>query len=208
MTSRERLIRVAGGLGLVAAGVAVYALSKSLDPLHRGVAPAIVCVVVGSTYLGQGLRRARRMDEPGAATGATERATILAAGFGMAALGVLLLTQVPAPDRTAGVVLTALLCAATGLVYVRASALRRVAPSDAAASPITTERRVFGFLLAWLVPGMGHWALGKRGKAALYFVAVSATFLAGALLAEGRNLNFDRDRIYFLAYMFNACETA
>jgi hypothetical protein len=36
---------------------------------------------------------------------------------------------------------------------------------------------------------------------------ITATFLAGVLFAEGRNLSPARDPIYFLAYGFNAGET-
>jgi len=74
--------------------------------------------------------------------------------------------------------------------------------------PISPERTLAGILGAWLVPGLGHLLIGRRGKALLYFVAITLTFLVGTLLAEGRNLSFDRDPIYFAAYIFNAGETA
>jgi len=37
-------------------------------------------------------------------------------------------------------------------------------------------------ILAWLVPGAGHWYLGRRDRAAIIFAAVCATFLLGVLL--------------------------
>ena len=34
---------------------------------------------------------------------------------------------------------------------------------------ISAERSLIGFLAAWLLPGAGHWMLGQRKKAVLYF---------------------------------------
>jgi hypothetical protein len=36
--------------------------------------------------------------------------------------------------------------------------------------------------LAWLVPGLGHFLLGKKGRAAIVFGTVLATFLVGIAL--------------------------
>ena len=73
--------------------------------------------------------------------------------------------------------------------------------------PISAEKTVLGILLAWFVPGLGHWIIGRRGKAILFFTTITLTFLVGVLMAEGRNLSYERDGFYFLAYMFNAGET-
>lgn len=146
-TPRERLIRLAGGVAAVVAGCVVFAVSKAHDPMNRAALAAILLVVFGATWIGQGLRGIRE-----------------------------------------------------GLTYHE----DREAPGP----PISAERSVAGVLLGWLVPGLGHWVIGRRGKAVLLFLTVTATFAAGMLLAQGRNLDYDRDRIYFLAYMFNAGETA
>lgn len=37
-------------------------------------------------------------------------------------------------------------------------------------------------LLAWLLPGAGHYALGQRGLAKILFIAISAPYLFGALV--------------------------
>lgn len=74
--------------------------------------------------------------------------------------------------------------------------------------PVSAELTLAGILGAWLLPGLGHLLIGRRAKAALYFGVITATFLAGTALAEGRNLSLERDPIYFGAYMFNAGETA
>ncbi len=64
-----------------------------------------------------------------------------------------------------------------------------------------------GLVLAWVLPGLGHFYIGRRRKALLFFGVITVTFLAGALLAHGRNLSYERDAVYFLAYIFNPGET-
>lgn len=44
-----------------------------------------------------------------------------------------------------------------------------------------------GFL-AWLVPGLGHWYQGRKGKAILYAVCILGTFFFGLALGEGKNV--------------------
>ncbi len=56
---------------------------------------------------------------------------------------------------------------------------------------------------AWLVPGLGHWLLGRRGKALLYFVLLTFTFLCGMWLADFRNVRTDDDFwLYFVGESF------
>ena len=64
-----------------------------------------------------------------------------------------------------------------------------------------------GLVLAWLIPGAGHYHIGRTQKALLYFSVITITFVAGVLLAQGRNLSYERDAVYFLAYAFNGVET-
>jgi hypothetical protein len=73
--------------------------------------------------------------------------------------------------------------------------------------PISADRTVFALVLAWLVPGLGHWVIGRRAKAVLFFTVITTTFLAGVFLAHGRNLDIERDSIYFWAYGWNGVET-
>ena len=37
-------------------------------------------------------------------------------------------------------------------------------------------------LLAWLIPGLGHWYQGRRAKAVLYFVCIMGLFSYGLYL--------------------------
>ncbi|MCU0728066.1 MAG: hypothetical protein MUE73_20140 [Planctomycetes bacterium] len=61
--------------------------------------------------------------------------------------------------------------------------------------------------LGWLLPGAGHFVLGRRTQAAVFFVAITATFLGGMALADFTNVNFERHRYYFFAQVFNGAET-
>jgi hypothetical protein len=146
LTPRERLLRIAGGAGLIAAGCAVFTYSKANDPENRAAILAIIAIGVGASWIGHGLRGRR-----------------------------------------------------DSLVH-----RDEEAPPG---PPISPELTLAGILGAWLIPGLGHLLIGRRAKALLYFATITITFLAGTALAEGRNLSFERDPIYFGAYLFNAGET-
>lgn len=148
LTRRERLIRLAGGLGLVVAGCVAYGVSQAHDPKNRAALIGIFAVLVGLSWIGQGLRGRRE-----------------------------------------------------GVIVHQEEPRREIAH-------ISAEKTVAGILLAWILPGAGHLLIGRRGKALLFFATITVTFLIGVALAEGRNLNYERDKVYFLAYMFNAGETA
>lgn len=58
-------------------------------------------------------------------------------------------------------------------------------------------------VLAWIVPGAGHFYLGKRKRAAVFFGVVFATFLLG-LMNEGRAYLADRQQpLTYLATLTN-----
>ena len=44
---------------------------------------------------------------------------------------------------------------------------------------------VLAGFLAWLIPGLGHWYQGRRGKAGLFFVCILGMFLYGSYLGSG-----------------------
>ena len=48
---------------------------------------------------------------------------------------------------------------------------------------------------AWLLPGLGHWLLGRRGKGLFFLVAIWGTFLAGWALSDFRAVFWKPDRI-------------
>lgn len=59
-----------------------------------------------------------------------------------------------------------------------------------AATRAQTLPPVLAAALAWALPGLGHFLLGKRQKALIFFAAIPAMFLTGLGL-EGRMFPFD-----------------
>lgn len=60
--------------------------------------------------------------------------------------------------------------------------------SDKAPHPV-------GLLFAgWLIPGLAHWFLGKKGKAVLFMLLIVGTFVVGMLLAHNRNVYYTQGR--------------
>ncbi len=55
--------------------------------------------------------------------------------------------------------------------------------------PANAPSHVLLFLLAWLVPGAGHFALGKRQKALVFAIVITMMFVIGLLL-RGRLFPF------------------
>jgi hypothetical protein len=48
-----------------------------------------------------------------------------------------------------------------------------------------TIRTIASMILAWLVPGAGHFVLGRRGRAAAFFAIVVLLFLIGLAIDGG-----------------------
>lgn len=61
-------------------------------------------------------------------------------------------------------------------------------------------------LAAWLVPGGGHYLLGRKKQAVVLLITITATFLAGMALADFTNVSTTRHPYYFLAHIFNGGE--
>jgi hypothetical protein len=57
--------------------------------------------------------------------------------------------------------------------------------TESAAAAPTARSPVAAMLLAWMIPGLGHWYLGRRRSAVAFAVIVTLTFLAG-LSFQGR----------------------
>ena len=51
---------------------------------------------------------------------------------------------------------------------------------------VALKNRYLAALLAWMVPGLGHWYQGRYGKAVLYFVCILSLFCAGMILGDWR----------------------
>jgi hypothetical protein len=51
----------------------------------------------------------------------------------------------------------------------------------------TSSSTALAACLAWVIPGMGHWWLGHRARAAIFFVVITVTFWAGVAVGGVRN---------------------
>jgi len=70
-------------------------------------------------------------------------------------------------------------------------------------SPVHAATIALAMFAAWLVPGLGHWLLGRRGKGLLYFGIITFTFVAGMWLADWRNVRSDDDfQLYLIGEAF------
>jgi hypothetical protein len=59
------------------------------------------------------------------------------------------------------------------------------APKPTDSIEIDLKDPALAVLLAWLVPGLGHWYQGRRTKAALYFLCIMGLFAFGLYLGGG-----------------------
>lgn len=63
-------------------------------------------------------------------------------------------------------------------------------------------------ILAWLVPGCGHFYLGRRGKAVIFLIAITGAFIYGMWLSDFENVNPYRYNKAFLAQVFAGAPAA
>ncbi len=56
-------------------------------------------------------------------------------------------------------------------------------------------------LLAWLVPGAGHWYLGQRSRGSVIFTAVGITFLMGIMLSGLEMIDPQNAKAWFCAQL-------
>jgi hypothetical protein len=78
------------------------------------------------------------------------------------------------------------------------------APEQADSITVDLKDPALAALLAWLIPGLGHWYQGRRAKAALYFFCIMGLFVFGLWLGgssqpcrqEGDNIGYGR-AVYF-----------
>ena len=144
-----------------------------------------------------------------------ERIIRICGGIGFLVVGCVIFVLSKAHDPANRAALLAIIAIFLGLTWIGQAArghkdlvphqTEEADPDAPPAVPIHTT--ALGLILAWMVPGLGHWLIGRRKKAILFFTVITATFFLGVLLAQGRNLSYDRDRVYFLAYVWNLGET-
>ncbi len=65
------------------------------------------------------------------------------------------------------------------------------------------KRQRFAVILAWLIPGAGHFYLGEKRRGLFLAALVIATFVAGMIIADFRNISpLDRHPIWGIAHLF------
>ena len=65
------------------------------------------------------------------------------------------------------------------------------APQQTDSPAIDLKDPIMAALLAWLVPGLGHWYQGRRAKAVLFFVCIMGLFAYGVYLGGGKRVDKD-----------------
>lgn len=54
-------------------------------------------------------------------------------------------------------------------------------------------------ILAWVVPGLGHWFLGERQRGAIFFIVITVTFWAGVAVGGVRTTITPKDNGAWIA---------
>jgi hypothetical protein len=72
-------------------------------------------------------------------------------------------------------------------------------PEQSDSPAIDLKDPILAALLAWLVPGLGHWYQGRRAKAVLFFVCIMGLFGYGVYLGGGTRIDQDGNK-RFLGY--------
>ena len=72
---------------------------------------------------------------------------------------------------------------------------------------LNTSEFLLAGLLAWLIPGAGHFYLGLRKRAILLFVCIELTFLMGLYIATIRIVDPSQSLLWFVAQVFAGLNT-
>jgi hypothetical protein len=58
-------------------------------------------------------------------------------------------------------------------------------------------------MLAWVIPGAGHWYIGERKRAIIYFVSITLAFFIGILIGGAMStVNLQTNTPWFFAEVF------
>ena len=58
-------------------------------------------------------------------------------------------------------------------------------------------------IAAWLIPGAGHWMLGKKDRAIVIFVSVLFLFFTGIYIGGSALINTAHAKLWYIAQIFN-----
>ncbi len=82
------------------------------------------------------------------------------------------------------------------------------AESTAGGVVVRTRSAPLAGALAWIVPGLGHWYLGHRRRALVFFVTIVATFWGGVALGGVKNtVNIPENGAWFAAQLCAGTQT-
>ena len=65
--------------------------------------------------------------------------------------------------------------------------MARPKPTNTTPEPTATAKTIQVGLLAWIIPGAGHWLLGQRGLAIAFFLAISLPYATGLAIGGVKN---------------------
>ena len=75
--------------------------------------------------------------------------------------------------------------------------------------PGTETRAVFAGVLAWMMPGLGHFYLGQHWRGALFLAVITTTFWGGVAIGGVKNtVDPTNHRAWFVAELCSAGNTA
>ncbi len=58
-------------------------------------------------------------------------------------------------------------------------------------------------VVAWLIPGAGHWMLGKKNRAIAIFCGIMFLFIIGIMLGGTAIINPEKAKLWYLAQIFS-----
>jgi TM2 domain-containing membrane protein YozV len=65
-----------------------------------------------------------------------------------------------------------------------------------------TAQAVLAAVLAWLIPGAGHFYLGRRARGLVIFLTIGLTFWSGIAIGGVMTVDYHYERWWFLAQVF------
>ena len=69
----------------------------------------------------------------------------------------------------------------------------KVARSDELTTPVNIKNPFTAGLLAWIVPGLGHYYQGRYHKAFIFFFCIMSTFIVGCALGSSAEVGIARN---------------
>ncbi len=68
--------------------------------------------------------------------------------------------------------------------------------------PLKSIPMIFIGIIAWLIPGAGHWMLGKKNRAIVIFVSIIILFFTGIYIGGNSLVNVTYAKLWYIAQIF------